>query len=600
MTSTESAQYHQAFTDLPLESASQIRLVELLPGPLHSPILCKLKRVQYDESTEYNCLSYTWGSDEDPIIIQLKAEGGNVADLSVTRNLGIALRHLRQEDGPRTLWIDALCINQNDVEEKRQQVALMPVIYGSADRVLVWLGPGTHGSDRIMDEFENHDSQEDFGERLFEEKNARLRRALEALLERDYWSRAWVVQEIFKAKEITVLCGQKTASWTNVTFSMEAFVQKRIELMNQSEEFTVISSRTVAMRPQTLDTLGHLSTYRLYPEHERGPLWLFQMLLRLRHFKCKDPRDKIFSLLGLVDPESLLTDDSQRPAIYVDYHLSHRHVSTRLFEWCVTPDPEQRLSPDGHGGILNILCASQPAQSEQFPSWLPDFSKDDGTFPWPTFPLQAQARFPCEKPTFSDDYSVLSIQARRITVLEEHGMTSRFDDCQAADDIGLLARLHAFMELSLVFKQGLGIRRTSFWDVLVLGGHSAAHVLSYLILAEPKVNFRDPVSIEEALKVGISKQAGRVTLFMNDFRQKSFRRRFAFVNLDGRYYGAMVPAAARPGDIVYLPGDCDYPVLLRNKKPDPGKFVFVGPCCIPDWKVGSLEGYGEIETVALS
>lgn len=599
MTFTESAQYHQAFTDLPLESTSQIRLVELLPGPLHSPIVCKLKRVQCDESSEYNCLSYTWGSDADPIIIQLRAEGGNVADISVTRNLGIALRHLRQEDGPRTLWIDALCINQNDAEEKRQQVALMPVIYGSADRVLVWLGPGTHGSDRIMDEFGKHESQEDFGERLFEEKNARLRRALEALLERDYWSRAWVVQEIFKAREITLLCGQKSASWTSATASMAAFVQKRIEMMNETEGPPRVSDRTVAMRPQTLDTLGHLSTYRLYPEDERGPLWLFQMLIRLRHFKCKDPRDKIFSLLGLVDPESLPTDHSQRPAIYVDYSLSHRDVSTRLFEWCVNPDPKQRSPPDGHGGILNILCASQPAQADQFPSWLPDFSRDDGTCPWPTFLLQAQARFPCEKPTFSDNYSVLSIQARRITVLEKHAITSRFDDCQATDDVGLLARLHACMELALEFRPRAGFKMRSFWDVLVLGGDSATHVLSYLRDVEPEVNFYDPASAAEALKVGISKQVGSVSLFINDFRQKSFRRRFVYMDIDGVYYGAMVPASAQPGDIVYLPGDCDYPVLLRSENSHPGKFVFVGPCCIPDWKVASVEGYGEIETVSL-
>ncbi|KAK3339775.1 heterokaryon incompatibility protein-domain-containing protein [Lasiosphaeria hispida] len=91
----------------------------------------------------YDALSYTWGSvaDSNPTIFV------NGHERAVTANLCAALWHLRDPSGERTLWIDALCINQQNNQEKGQQVQSMAKIYAKASRVIVWLGEPTVDSD---------------------------------------------------------------------------------------------------------------------------------------------------------------------------------------------------------------------------------------------------------------------------------------------------------------------------------------------------------------------------------------------------------------------------------------------------------------------
>lgn len=113
-----------------------IRLVELCPGKGYEQIRCKLLDPQrVSEADEFEALSYACGNEHDDAKIDLSGKL-----YSVTRNLKLALRYLRHEDAPRTLWIDAMCINPGDYEEKMRQVLMMRSIYTRASRVVVWLG----------------------------------------------------------------------------------------------------------------------------------------------------------------------------------------------------------------------------------------------------------------------------------------------------------------------------------------------------------------------------------------------------------------------------------------------------------------------------
>jgi hypothetical protein len=78
--------------------------------------------------------------------VHVLAEDRNEGVLSVSRNLDLALRYLRHTYTPRSIWIDALCINQVDRAEKSVQVALMGLIYSQADSVIAWLSPEEHNS----------------------------------------------------------------------------------------------------------------------------------------------------------------------------------------------------------------------------------------------------------------------------------------------------------------------------------------------------------------------------------------------------------------------------------------------------------------------
>ncbi|KAK8070442.1 hypothetical protein PG997_010645 [Apiospora hydei] len=113
------------------------RFFILFPGRFNEPVRCQLLESTIgDIQSRYEALSYTWGDANDKVQI-------NVSDrpFPVTKNLEVALRHLRLETENRVLWVDALCINQSDVSEVSTHVQRMWAIYANASRVLVFLGP---------------------------------------------------------------------------------------------------------------------------------------------------------------------------------------------------------------------------------------------------------------------------------------------------------------------------------------------------------------------------------------------------------------------------------------------------------------------------
>jgi hypothetical protein len=124
------------FRYLPLKMTPQeFRIVLIQPGFFSSPINCTLQHVYLKDNPSFETLSYVWGDPKDTIPIVLD---GHIFD--VTTNLESALRHLRWEDAVRSLWIDAICIDQRDVRERGHQVQLMGEFYRAAERTTVWLG----------------------------------------------------------------------------------------------------------------------------------------------------------------------------------------------------------------------------------------------------------------------------------------------------------------------------------------------------------------------------------------------------------------------------------------------------------------------------
>ncbi|KAI8945474.1 heterokaryon incompatibility protein-domain-containing protein [Xylaria longipes] len=124
-----------------------IRLVKLWPGEGNTSIRCETIHAWLDEKLSYEALSYTWGDPHSSRgIIDM-----NGRPFPIRGNLEVALRSLRLRNKPRTLWIDALCIDQINVEERNFQVGRMRDIYKGASKVLVFLGPATNNSDMAMD-----------------------------------------------------------------------------------------------------------------------------------------------------------------------------------------------------------------------------------------------------------------------------------------------------------------------------------------------------------------------------------------------------------------------------------------------------------------
>jgi hypothetical protein len=130
-----SLQYHRLSPDT---GRKPIRLLELLPCSTSAAPKCRLIYVFLTDNPPYEALSYCWGDQSNPVTIRCDA-----STIPVTQNLYAALLRLQKKQETRTLWVDAICINQGDDSERTQQVRQMKDIYQAVSRTLVWLGPGT-------------------------------------------------------------------------------------------------------------------------------------------------------------------------------------------------------------------------------------------------------------------------------------------------------------------------------------------------------------------------------------------------------------------------------------------------------------------------
>jgi hypothetical protein len=126
-----------AYHHKPLEYVGSMRFLELYPGIKGSPLRCSITEARKSDEPLYEALSYAWG---EPVFSHTIEEVPSGTHLSITANLHDALQGIQYQHASRVLWVDAICINQRDLEEKGHQVAQMGRIYEDAERVIVWLG----------------------------------------------------------------------------------------------------------------------------------------------------------------------------------------------------------------------------------------------------------------------------------------------------------------------------------------------------------------------------------------------------------------------------------------------------------------------------
>src|ERR1700733_7795431 len=118
-----------------LQNTDSIRLLKLLPGGKDDPLICSMITTEAHVAPAYAAISYVWGDQKD--IAMITVDGKNQP---VTVNLRDFLQRVRRISDARILWADAVCINQEDLEERGQQVRLMASIFSNAEHVVAWLG----------------------------------------------------------------------------------------------------------------------------------------------------------------------------------------------------------------------------------------------------------------------------------------------------------------------------------------------------------------------------------------------------------------------------------------------------------------------------
>ena len=119
----------------------QIRLLHLFAGLFHDELTTTLEHVDLKQQPNYEALSYTWGTSFKDCHVSCKTDTG-IKKIAITKNLEAALRRLRSVEQTRVIWIDQVCINQDDVKERSSQVSRMGLIHSFAFQVCIWIGEG--------------------------------------------------------------------------------------------------------------------------------------------------------------------------------------------------------------------------------------------------------------------------------------------------------------------------------------------------------------------------------------------------------------------------------------------------------------------------
>jgi hypothetical protein len=168
-----------------------IRLLRLKPDTDRSAdIHCELFEYSLQDcsgSHLYEALSYVWGRSLKKLHIFIHG-----CSFDVTDNLHEALLELRNHTLERTLWVDAICINQTTLEEKERQIKIMSKVYGQAARVIVWLGEAATDSDQALDTIRIAGSETSYRS----PDNETIKKPILALLQRQWFRRIWVREQM--------------------------------------------------------------------------------------------------------------------------------------------------------------------------------------------------------------------------------------------------------------------------------------------------------------------------------------------------------------------------------------------------------------------
>ncbi|KAF2828553.1 HET-domain-containing protein [Ophiobolus disseminans] len=350
-----SREYH--YCSLPQsQQGDYIRTLTLQPGAGDEPLRCTLKTSVLG-STAFESISYVWGPDvrDHEIICE-----GRV--IPITANLWTALRHVRS-DVPRVLWADSVCINQGDLEEKSQQVALMGQIYRFATRVLIFLGADDFGHGTYVHS-------------LLEEMRDIITNGLEVagttagafpwpdddapiltdvrwesfdyMLAQHWFDRGWVVQEIAVAQCGCLLWGQYQLDW-------QLLMDTSLWLLHRAQIVLDTVTSGIAIH-ESLYQHYHPNLARAFRRNHVAYSFL-AILYKARSLTFSDPRDRIFAFAAIA--EELERYVPMQP----DYHVSFLHIYK---EFAIT---YIRSTEDTE--LLDYVCHGEATLQDDTPSWVP-------------------------------------------------------------------------------------------------------------------------------------------------------------------------------------------------------------------------------------
>jgi hypothetical protein len=566
---------------------NEIRLVKILPARM-AAIRCEIIHVSLDKPPSYIAISYAWGDAADTRKIQLH---GNT--ISITSSLHGALDALRQKSEPVLVWADALCINQQNREERTQQVQLMTNIYSNANSVAIWLGQDTDESSLAIHFLCEVSEHADSIEKITRLIGSRLRRryfeATVSLFERDYWSRLWVVQEVFNARHsISVYCGSINLPWSVFTRASQVFRRHKGDLdhyfpggANDGTRHIVSQSQLTYSQVLVHQGPGSLSDLRSFMGLGEGSL--LEVLRTCRRKLAADPRDKVFGILGVL-PEHVRRD------FQPDYSLSVKEVYTNVVDYLLSTTER-----------LDVICEAiyfpLHTPSSPLPTWVPDWGHIPQTSALGlSYNFTASGTTTVEFKFLDDRRNKLEIAAIPLDTIHRHGIAVG-TLCALADFLMAFLHWRALLlshhdENSTGPNSGLPAIQDAFCRTLCLDQvppkwsknwtQVVHHLFASLLHSRlPHIPLDDELRSYLAIDVGINPDAQR-RLLQEHIGARMMGRCFCLTG-EGRL--GMGSGFMAPDDVVVVPLGCYTPILLRPEG-SRGEYRFVGDVYIHGYMRG--------------
>ncbi|KAH7067242.1 heterokaryon incompatibility protein-domain-containing protein [Paraphoma chrysanthemicola] len=339
---------HTSFQHLPLpDPTTHFRLLEILQCEPKKHVVCELTTWPVESAPSYHALSYTWGNQQHITRIIL-----NGADLVVRLNCEYALRQAYASQASKYFWIDAICIDQENVQEKNYQVAMMGDVYRNAAHVFACVGGHADDSQFLFDFIaaERTLLSDIYSEissfvtlsgllmssakrmenpifarrwltfrcffRLEAHVRERVAAAYVAFMNRPYFSRVWILQELFLAPHTSCVCGTDSQSsadllaisllvnfWVNDQRKSWhwGFLARQFVSLVFSQSWLFGRQKACLMMEGDVRTVGPRLSCLAFATSARRPLRLAEVLDLVQHFECADARDRLYGVLSLAD-----------------------------------------------------------------------------------------------------------------------------------------------------------------------------------------------------------------------------------------------------------------------------------------------------------
>jgi hypothetical protein len=547
----------------------------------------------------YTALSYTWGAQIFDGTIE--CDGHQKA---ITKSLEAALRNFRKPDRSAVMWIDQICIDQENSMEKEKQIPMMGKIYQHAWNTVIWLGESSPSSDSAIQLLEDASVRlqlrmddidpTDFERLGLPKPDSEIWHALWNLLSRPWFTRLWIIQEVILSRNLWVTCGDSLITWDNLSNSCIHFSTCGISQWLQQH---FLDSSSTSGPVDICKAIMDLSLTKSHHEgHEYG-LSLFRLLVETRYAQCYDSRDKIYGLLAVCR-------NSDRTAVRTSYAPGFTAA-----ELC--RDMTVHHLADNLGGLrLTSVLTSVDHDSPDLPSWAPDWRRPRETTAL-GYSTSAQSiyspngRF--QPKNGQTDYTLNSqkkneLQARGIFFDTLVKTSDLFIDpdltyLNPTTDNKTLLEFFRFAS-QLQYYPAPNTIFSAFWHTLVAGKDASGRL-------KCPSSFAEIVSLLLDVSTGLSPSLPGQTYSARQRRPKG-KGRLELVNLASRAAGktfqevhtamklavknrklgitekgylGLFPRHAEVGDGLYVLNGCHIPFLLREVD-GVGRFRLVGECYV--------------------